>query len=250
MNSDTVILRDPQSGEYYEVPRKFPKEPGQHIKLSSRSLGATSATVSNQNPPMTDTSEGISLFSNVIPAPDNFGSLLTPYPGQKDIIWKTFYDSVVLTTGVGQQYQFFVQPASTQGFWRSNFTGANGGVLPGNNQLLAFSIRFGLYNDAATPLDVVKLKEIFRLSYMTFNVQDKYYDDAMLMDFIDPEAPLVVNTNYYAVNPFMSRKLPLQVPIATQYSFNVNWSVVTNPSLSGNWYLYCYIAGAYYRSIQ
>lgn len=201
--------------------------------------------------PMVNNPGGINLFDNAVPSPEEFDKLLVPDPGSQDLIWKTYYDSVALTSGASQEYQFFVQPATSSGAWRSNFTGASGGVLPGNNRFLVYNILFYIVNDVTTtPLNVVTVKEILRLSTYQFIVQDKSYSDDTLMKFLDPRALPVVNTNYYATNPFASVRLPIQVPVAKNYSFSVNWKTSTNPSLSNNWYLFCALSGVLYRSVQ
>lgn len=204
-----------------------------------------------QRQPMVLQNDSIMLYDNMVPSPADFDGLLAPIPGSQDLIWKTYYDSVALTSGASQQYSFFVNPAVNSGLWRSNFTGASGGVLPGNNRFLVYSLMFWIVNDVTTtPLNVVTVKEIMRVSNYSFMVQDKSYSDDTLMKFLDPRALPVVNTNYYAVNPFASVRLPIQVPIAKQYSFRVDFSTTGNPSLSNNWYLFCGLSGVLYRSIQ
>lgn len=226
---NTIQVKDPASGQVYEVPA-----PGAN---GGGTGPANSSPMSNS----------YQLFSNTIPTPEDFDKLLIPDPTNINIIWHEYYDSVVLNSAAAQQPTLFNQPASP--LYRSNLVGANG-RLQGNDRFLVESIRFEIVNDTATLLDATKVKDIFRLTTYELICQDGRYNSGLLSRFLNPVAPILLNTLYYATNPFMSWRLPLPIPIGTNTAFMVNLNMTLNPTLSGNWYLYCYLGGALYKSVH
>jgi len=198
-----------------------------------------------EKPSFVNNPNGILLYNNVIPAPKLFDTLVIKQ-GDADIIWQEYYDSVPLVSGTALNVKLFQNPKDNP--INGNFT--QNARLQGDERFLITSIRFELEADSTSaPMDAVDIKETFRLMYYRAWVLNKPYNDGKGMRFLNPEAPLVVNTTYFQQNPFMSYRLPIQMAVGANQTYYVEVQT-TPPTLSGNWRLFCYLTGALYRGVQ
>lgn len=186
------------------------------------------------------------LFNNLAPSSDDFDKLLNPI-GAVDVVWWRYWDSVALTSAGATNTNLFTSVKTN--LYDGNLIGANG-TLQGTEKFLVKAIRIELECDSTTnPLDAVDVEETLRLMVVTFWVQNKPYAQFHGLEFLDPIAPLLLNTNYYQQNPFKTLPLGIDVPIGTRSSFYVNLNT-TSPTLSGTWRAKCYLIGVLYRGVQ
>jgi hypothetical protein len=192
-------------------------------------------------------SNSIPLFTNSIPSPVDFDKFTYP-TGNVDIVFQEFFDSALVTSAAANTPNLFISPANTLAY-NSNFYGT-GGAFPNLERFLCVYIRFELENnDASNPLDVVDVKETFRLGTYSINIGQKSYNDGKLMRFLDPLAPVTLNTKYYSAKPFMSWKLPLALFIGKSQAVKVTTSF-TAATLDNTTRLFCYLGGFWYRGVQ
>jgi len=190
----------------------------------------------------------IILNDNTIPQADLFDDLLNPTKDKIDIVWWPYYDSFPIPSASSKSGSLFLNPNNTSP-WLSNL--ANSGRLQGDERMLVMNMRIEIWNDSSTtPMNIVTAKEILRQFYLEFWVSNKAYTSNNGFQFLESLAPIVVNTNYYALRPFIGITLPLRVPITKNSTFQGKYQLGVTPSLSGNWYMYMYIIGPLYRDIQ
>ena len=120
----------------------------------------------------------IALFANSIPASRAFDALVAPSPNKDDIIYHELYDGGALTTTVANNPTLFLQPA-VGNIFNSNMPG--NGRLNNDQRFFMIGIRWELENnDATNPLDIVDVKECFRLGTYQFWVGEKIYNSQYL----------------------------------------------------------------------
>jgi hypothetical protein len=206
----------------------------------------TPAVADQANVYVASTGNEISLFTSKIPTANQFDQFTIPYQDSTDIITHRLYDSAALTSAAANSGSLFNQIQSS--IYNGNMTVA--GMLGSNDRFFLIGIRFELENnDASNPLDVVDVKETFRLGTYSFTLGSKDYASGKLMEFIDPLAPIVVNTKYYSVRPFLSVKLPIPIAIGKQMAFRMNYTL-TAATLDNTTRLFCYLIGFHYRNVQ
>ena len=188
----------------------------------------------------------IRLFANSIPSAFTFDKLVVPDQASNDIVYHEFYDSSALTTAAVNQPTLFKQPAAD--IYNSNLPG--NGRLDNAQRFFQIGIRFELENnDATNPLDIVDVKECFRLGTYQFWVGEKIYNSSKLMKYIVPNAFSVLNTKYYAVSPFLTWKLPIPIAIGKESSFKAP-IVLTAAALDNTTRIFGYMCGFWYRAVQ
>jgi len=208
---------------------------------------AAAGGLTTQSAPSVYGSQGWTLNDNFIPATNQFDQLLNPVADSSDVVWWNYYDSVALPSAGSKSSNLFQNPNNGSP-WLSNLN--NSARLQGDERMLVMGLRIEIWNDVtANPTNVVTVKEILRQSYFEFWVMNKAYTSHNGFQFIESLTNSAVNTNYYALKPYIGITLPLRVPITKNVTFYLKYNVTT-PSLSGTWLLYCYIIGPLYRGVQ
>jgi len=188
----------------------------------------------------------IGLFQNSIPNPNSFDALTIPYMQATDIIYHKFYDSVALTSAAANTGRFFLTPQSA--IYNGNLTG--NGVLSSNERFFMVGIRFTLENnDTTNPLDFVDCYQTWRLGTHSFQLAQKSYNQGKLLDFINPNPFIVLNTKYYSGDPFVTTKLPLPIAIGRNMQFFDEFNL-TAATLDNTTRQFCIINGYWYRNVQ
>lgn len=193
------------------------------------------------------TSNQIPLYNNSIPSPAFFDSLTVPDQSKMNILYQEFYDSFALTSAAANSSQLFLTPQAN--IYNGNLKG--NGTLNNNERFFKIGNRFELENnDTTNPLDVVDVVQTFRLGTHRFNVgSDKIYNATKLMKYIDPRTYTVLNTNYFAVKPFISWQLPLPIAIGKNMQFSDDFTL-TAATLGSTTRLFMYIIGFWYQNVQ
>lgn len=188
----------------------------------------------------------ISLFANSVPTPQIIDSYLLPMQDKSNIIYHEFYDSFALTSATAQSFQLF--SAASTNLINSNMPTA--GQLSNNERFFCIGIRCKMSNtDTTNPLDVVDTVQSLQAGYYNLQVGQRVYNSNLMDRFLDPEAPLVVNTKYYWARPFITYKLPMPVAIGKLINFNVNGNI-TAATLDATTRIYFILCGFWYQNVQ
>ena len=192
----------------------------------------------------------VPLNPNQIPNTAELKSMFSPFAGPNgfkidDVIEDRIYDTKDITASTTNNLTFY---ASSGTLPTSNMQSA--GQLPSQEAFYCTGIKFTVFNDRDAALDFGDTKEILRRGSFNLTIANKPYVSGDLLEFLNPLAPLAVNTRYYTTAPTKTWNLRIRQVIPPQVNFVCNVSLTVGSLQTGTYSLRCYLIGYRYRSVQ